>query len=198
MTTPTTSTGYQAIIIADNDIVHSRVYHTRAERHFEAATAAMAWLGTPLPFHNDMAGDVDANDVSFDNALGPVTAALEAQDAQLFITTVDIHEQGHPAPSRAVYNQKPEPQEALPAFRLQHYPQIPCTPFEAYSDDLATLLGLTKQLAAYDLFLNKHGHRNDYANATTIQALIPEGDREHDDDLYWDLDHTEIAELLGD
>lgn len=75
-------------------------------------------------------------------------------------------------------------------FRVQHFPQIPCKPFEYEFDTLQEAVSASDALSYYDLFLFKNNHRVDYANASVV------GGWDSNDEEWYDLDDYEIEEIL--
>ena len=71
-------------------------------------------------------------------------------------------------------------------YRVSHYPQIPCKPFQIVVDTMEEAKLIKHTLARYDLFLMENKHRFDYAN----MAVIEEYDEEEKDWLSVDEDET--------
>ncbi len=55
-------------------------------------------------------------------------------------------------------------------YRVNHYPQIPCKPYQVGVGSLKEAYIVSQTLAYYDLFLLENNHRRDYANMTTVQV----------------------------
>lgn len=75
-------------------------------------------------------------------------------------------------------------------FRVQHFPQIPCNPFEREFGSLQEAQTVSDALSYYDLFLLANYHRVDYTNISVVQGWDSEEE-------YWtDLDDYEIEEII--
>ena len=76
-------------------------------------------------------------------------------------------------------------------YKLVHFPQVPCTPFEVESHDLQYLVELSDVIGNYDLFLLEHNHRGDYANVSIIEEFF------EDEGEWLCVDEWEIEEILA-
>ena len=85
------------------------------------------------------------------------------------------------------------------AYKLAHFPDIPCKPFEVFSDDLEYLARTCNVLAEQHLFLFDNRFIPDYTNALVISERIPESDMTDEDRDYpwWDMMKYEVAEVLA-
>jgi len=76
-------------------------------------------------------------------------------------------------------------------LRVQHYPQIPCTPFIVPVESLKEAKKVFDVLADYDLFQFKNKIKPDYANMTTLM----EWDEEEKEWFDWCDEETGIVDL---
>ena len=56
-------------------------------------------------------------------------------------------------------------------FRILHYPQVPCVPFEVVGiKSKKEAFKIRDMLANYDLFLLENNHRVDFCNAIVVEV----------------------------
>lgn len=75
-------------------------------------------------------------------------------------------------------------------FKVSHYPQIPCNPFEVEFDTIQEALRLKDILADYDMFQYENRIKPDYCNMTAILAY----DEKYKE--WYELDDYEVEDIL--
>lgn len=79
-------------------------------------------------------------------------------------------------------------------YRVLHFPQIPCKPFEVWVQTIKDGQATQNLLAQYDLFLLAENHRGDFSNISMIQVWDDECP--DDEGSCWiDIDDDEQAEI---
>lgn len=76
-------------------------------------------------------------------------------------------------------------------YRVSHFPQVPCKPFEVEVTTLGEALRLENTLAMYDLFQLENRIKPDFANMTYIEVWNEEESEWEEVDPY---EHESILE----
>jgi|ERR1035437_1019057 hypothetical protein len=70
-------------------------------------------------------------------------------------------------------------------FRVSHFPQIPCSPFEVYVDSILEGVKLMDILAEYDKFQFENKIKPDYCNNSILQMFYEDEETGENNPRHW-------------